>query len=157
AMEWEVRALYVDEAGRLWVGTNRHGLIRVDQPGTPQQRISAYTSAEGLANNTVRCITADNAGRIYVGVGRGVDRLNPATGHIKHYSTADGLAHTFVNTAFRDHDGDLWFGMLQGLSRLTPEPDQPTPAPQVLLNGLRIAGNPFPLSELGTPTINGIE
>ena len=38
----------------------------------------------------------DRWGRLYVGTQSGVDRLDPASGRIKHYSTADGLAQNEV-------------------------------------------------------------
>lgn len=144
-----VRALYLDRERRLWVATGLNGLIRIDDPQGEEPRFNAYTIADGLASNTVRCITEDAWGRIYVGLGRGVDRLDPQTGRVKHYTTADGLANSFVNAAFRDRRGHLWFGMLQGLSRLIPEPDHPADPPPVWINGLRIAGDAYPVSELG--------
>jgi ligand-binding sensor domain-containing protein/two-component sensor histidine kinase len=155
--DWGVRALHLDRAGRLWVTTARHGLICVEHPATPQQQIKTYTTAAGLASNTVRCIVEDDAGRIYVGAGRGVDRFDPQTGRFKHYTMADGLANSYVNAAYRDRHGRLWFGMLQGLSRLTPESDRSAQAPQALVNGLRVAGDIYPVSELGTAEVGGIE
>ncbi len=94
---------------------------------------------------------------IYVGTGRGVDKLDPATGHIKHFTTADGLATSFVNVAFRHRDGSLWFGTLQGLSRLIPQAERPTSPPPIVISGLRIAGDSYRLSELGATEIGGLE
>ena len=113
--------------------------------------------ADGLASNQATCITEDQWGRIYIGTGRGLDRLDPATGRIKHFSTADGLANDFINVAFRDRDGALWFGTLQGLSRLVPQPDRPSSPPTILVNGLRLAGNPWPVSLCGVDNVEGPE
>ena len=39
------------------------------------------------------CITEDQMGRLYLGMGSGrIDRLDPETGHVRHYTAADGLA-----------------------------------------------------------------
>jgi len=149
-----IRSLYSDHTGRLWVGSTLGGLGRIDDPGADAPRFKTYTIADGLTGNNVRCITEDEWGRIYLGVGRGVDRLDPATGQIKHYTTTDGLANSFVNAAFRDRQGHLWFGMLEGLSHLIPEPDRPTPPTPVWINGLRIAGTAYPVSELGVTEIS---
>jgi len=95
-------------------------------------------------------------GRIYIGTGRGVDRLEPANGHIKHYTTADGLASSFVNVSFRARDGALWFGGLDGLSRLIPEPDRPESSPPIRISALRIGGVRQQLSELGEAEVSGL-
>jgi streptogramin lyase len=72
----------------------------------------------------VLCIVEDKAGGIYAGIyagtAKGVDRLNPDTGDIRHFSTADGLAHGEPTSALCDASGDLWFATKQGLSRLRP-------------------------------------
>src|SRR5262249_33591048 len=104
--------------------------------------------------NQATCITEDQWGRIYIGTGRGIDRLMPDTGYIRHYSTADGLANNFVNASFRAADGTLWFGTLQGLSRFVPQADRPTLPPAMLISGLRIAGVAQPISELGASSIS---
>lgn len=86
-----------------------------------------------------------------------VDRLEPATGHIKHYTVADGLASGNVGVGFRDHQGALWFSTTQGLARLIPEPDQPRSPPPILISGLRIAGVTYPISELGQTEVPKLE
>ena len=45
------------------------------------------------------CITEDRFGRIYLGTVSGVDRLDPATGSIRHYTTSEGLAKGAVKQA----------------------------------------------------------
>ena len=152
-----ITALYLDHAGRLWVGSNQSGLSRVDDPTADRLQFVAYTTAQGLASNNVRCITEDRWGRIYIGTVRGVNQLDPATGHIKHYTTADGLANEFVTAAFRDRQGALWFGTMKGLSRLISALDRPQSPPPIWIGGLRIAGVPYLVSELGQTEVSGLE
>ena len=71
-------------------------------------------------------MTEDRWGQIYLGTGRGIDRLSLENGSIrkiKRYTVADGLADNFINVSFCDSQGVLWFGTLRGLSRLVPQPD----------------------------------
>lgn len=152
-----VRAFYLDHAGRLWVATAEGGVARTDNPGDRHPRFVTYSTAEGLSSDQATCITEDQWGMIYVGTGRGVDKLDPVSGHIRHYSTTDGLANSFINVCFRQRDGSLWFGTLQGLSRLAPQPEQPTTPPPILISALRVSGVPFPISELGTTDVAGPE
>lgn len=152
-----VRGIYLDHADRLWIATAEGGLARVDNPGAEHPSFATYSTAEGLSSNQATCVTEDQWGMIYIGTGRGIDKLDPATGHIKHYTTADGLANSFINVGFRYHDGSLWFGTLQGLSRLIPRPEPPTQPPPILISALNIAGVRYPISELGGAEIVGPE
>ncbi len=152
-----VRGLYLDHAGRLWVATGEGGVARADDPSAEHPRFVTYSTADGLSSNQATCVTEDQWGMIYIGTGRGVDKLDPATGRIKHYTTADGLASSFVNVAFRHRDGSLWFGTLQGVSRLIPQPERPTSPPQILISAVRVAGVAYPISELGAANIAGPE
>lgn len=152
-----VRALYRDQAGRLWVATSEGGVARLDDPTAERPQFVAYTTNNGLASNQATCITEDQWGRIYVGTGRGLDRLDLTTGHIKHYTTVDGLANNFINVAYRARDGALWLGTLLGLSRFVPQAERPRPAPKMLISGLRIAGISYAIPELGTTAVNGPE
>ncbi|MGH9821845.1 MAG: two-component regulator propeller domain-containing protein [Blastocatellia bacterium] len=152
-----IRALYSDHAGRLWVATGEGGVSRIDNPGADRPRFVDYSVAEGLSSNQATCITEDQWGMIYVGTGRGVDELDPATGRIRQYTMADGLANSFVNVAFRHRDGSLWFGTLQGLSRLVPHPEPPTSPPPIFIMGVQVSGVTHPIPELGSPKVDGLE
>ena len=144
-----VTGLHVDPRGRLWVATRGAGLYRSDDPAAERPRFTAYTVADGLSSGTVWCLTDDGAGNLYAGTARGVDRLEPESGQVKHFSVADGLAGSEVITAFRDRDGALWFGTFTGISRLTSQPYVAHGPPTVWIGGLRIRGVAQPLELLG--------
>jgi ligand-binding sensor domain-containing protein/two-component sensor histidine kinase len=144
-----IRTIYLDHTGRLWLASAQSGLIRVDDLGTRHPRFTTYGITQGLSSNTAVVITEDPSGRIYVGGGRGLDRLDPSTGLVKHFTTADGLAPGSFRSAFRDRDGVLWFGMTSGISRLSPPTERPAVPPPVLISGLSISGVPQLVSALG--------
>jgi ligand-binding sensor domain-containing protein/two-component sensor histidine kinase len=146
---------HLDHEGRLWIATGEGGLARMDHPGAERPSFISYTTAEGLSSNQATCVTEDKWGMIYVGTGRGLNKLDPATGHIRRYTVADGLANSFINVSFRQGDGSLWFGTLRGLSRLIPQPEPPTSPPLILITGLHVAGAPYPIPELGALTVAG--
>ncbi|HVS81816.1 MAG TPA: two-component regulator propeller domain-containing protein [Pyrinomonadaceae bacterium] len=144
-----IQNIHSDHAGRLWLGSSRSGLIRVDDPAAERPVFTSYTTAQGLSSNSTEAITEDLQGRIYVGTGRGLDQLDPETGRVKHFTTADGLATGAMNAAFRDRSGALWFGTQKGLSRYVPASDRSATAPPILINGLRVSGSPQHVSALG--------
>jgi ligand-binding sensor domain-containing protein len=148
-----ITALYLDHAGRLWIAAEHGGLGRIDNPRDDNPHLVVYTTAEGLSSDAVHCLTEDRWGRIYAGTSRGVDRIDPDTGRVKHYTTDDGLTRGEIGVAARDRDGALWFGSGRGLSRLIPEPDQPASPARVFITGLQVRGTPQPLGEFGEATI----
>jgi ligand-binding sensor domain-containing protein/signal transduction histidine kinase len=149
--------LFVDSSGRLWVPSTRGGLCRTDNPQAERPTFSTYTTADGLASNSVRCVAEDRQGRIYIGTARSIDRLDLATGHIRHYTTADGLPLGEPHAALQDGKGTLWFTFRSGLARLTPEPPSPPLPPPILITGLNIVGKAKPISALGELELAPVE
>ena len=152
-----IRAIYLDQAHRLWVASGQGGLSRIDDPKAEHPHFITYTTLQGLSSDQVNCVTEDQWGHVYAGTGRGVDRLDPATGHIKHYTSADGLISGEVLTAFRDRQGALWFGSGKGLSRFEPAPDLSQPPPPILIDGLKIGNDSQRISALGETEIPMLE
>src|SRR3989440_1289640 len=151
-----VRALYRDHAGQLWAATGQGGVVRLDDPQAEHPHFVTYTTNDGLASNSVSCITEDKLGRMYFGTARGLDRFDQETKRIRHYTKVEGLANNSVSVAFRDRQGTLWSGTDLGLSRLAPGPDPPQQPPPILISGLRIAGDSYAISALGETDVSGL-
>jgi signal transduction histidine kinase/ligand-binding sensor domain-containing protein len=141
--------LFIDSAGSLWLTNSIAGAWRLDDTNADRLQFVKYTTAGGLSSNDVLCITEDRFGRIYLGTGRGIDRLDPATGQVENFTTADGLPSSYVEIAYRDRTGALWFATAKELARFMPEPERASKPPIVLITGLRIAGVEQKISFLG--------
>jgi len=152
-----ITALHVDQGGRLWVASARGGVSRIDSPSAARPRFVSYTTAQGLSSNLVTIITEDGWGRMYLGMPAGLDRLDPASGQVRHYTTADGLTAGELLSGFRDRDGTLWFGGYNGLSRLVPTPDRPKSPAAVFIGSLRVAGESYMTFDLGERDIPRFE
>lgn len=144
-----VRDMYVDRAGRLWVATARYGLFRCDNPDAAQPAFRAYTTQEGISSNSVRSITEDGSGFLYIGTVRGIDRIDPnaprGAYRIRHFTVADGLPDSEQNVAFHDSHGRLWFGSLNGLAEFDPSKAATLPPPPVYITRLRVRGEELPI------------
>jgi ligand-binding sensor domain-containing protein/two-component sensor histidine kinase len=154
-----VRKLYLDSAGRLWIGTAR-GLARVDDPAAERPRFVTYDTKQGLASDEVTAMAEDRWGRLYAATGRGIDRFEPrpaGLSRVKHYTTADGVASGELQLALRDRQGTLWFSTPLGVSRLSPSLDRPRYPPPVLVTGLSIGGVAQPISDLGQSSVSGFK
>ena len=145
----KIRNIHVDRSGRLWLASDESGLVRVDDAGAERPAFVSYTTSQGLSSNNTEVITEDDHGHIYVGGGRGLDRLDPSTGRVKHFTVADGLAPGLFRAALRDRHGVLWFGMTSGLARLAPAAETPPASPPVLISGVRVSGIAQVVSALG--------
>ena len=151
------RDLHVDHQGKLWLANTAVGLMRLDDTNSDVLNFAHYTTADGLSSNGVYCVTDDDFGRIYVGSGRGLDRLDPVTGQVENFTQADTLPGSNVEVAYRDRTGALWFSTNGGLVRLIPEPARVRKAPIAFITGVRSAGVSQPVSIVGEQSIAALD
>lgn len=143
-----IRRIHTDRKGRVWIGSGRGGVARIDDPTAERPAFHSYSPADGLSSAEIQSITEDREGRIYLGHGLGVDRIEPDTPgplRVRRFTTEDGLAGGEQQNSIRDRHGVLWFGSVQGVSRLLPAPDPPRPAFGVYITSVRVNGHPYPL------------
>ena len=108
----EIKALYRDRGGRIWVGTDGDGVFVFDGG-----KIKPLTTSDGLAANHIRFILQDHSDAIWIATfGGGVSKY--AEGRFTTYTTDDGLAGNRVLAIDEDDEGSLWFATRKGLSRL---------------------------------------
>ncbi len=152
-----INALLSDRQGRLWIGSSQGGLGRMDQPAAGDPQIRTYGLEQGLSSEQIFSLVQDDAGRIYVADGRGVDRLDPRTTTLYHFTSSTGLPPGETQFLFRGREGNLWFASTNGLARYRPEPDQTLETPTPLLRALRVGDERFPISEMGVSAVEGME
>jgi PAS domain S-box-containing protein len=102
-----VTALHEDREGTLWIGTNGSGLYCAQN-----EKITHFTTHNGLSNDAVMAIHQDSGGDLWIGTFGGLNRLRE--GKFICYTTRDGLAHDFVRAIFADQAGSLWIGTQGG-------------------------------------------
>lgn len=119
----EVRALYIDNQGILWIGTKK-GLAEKDRY---RPRFISYrfepTRRRGLTNDTIQAIYQDKSGLIWIGTETGGANLyNPATEYFHHQTVLPKDPSTLSGKVIRgfaeDHQGYVWIGTHQnGINR----------------------------------------
>jgi ligand-binding sensor domain-containing protein len=151
-----VNDFLLDRVGRLWITINPGGLFRVDDPSAEEVRFVGCRTGEDFSSSYPSFIAEDLQGRIYITMPRGIDRFDPTTGQTTRYTFADGLptGRTHRRTAI---NGVLWFGTEKGLLRLVPGPDRPAEPPLPFISGLRIAGEPYPISDFRQTNVEELE
>jgi signal transduction histidine kinase/ligand-binding sensor domain-containing protein/DNA-binding response OmpR family regulator len=113
-------------SGHLWIGSEG-GIARFD-PRTHTYTYYKYDPADstGLPDRFVYTLLASRTGDVWVAInGKGISRLNPATGLYTHYTAGNQpgqLDNDEVLSFYEDKAGVLWVGTNQGgLNRLDPK------------------------------------
>ena len=82
--------LLLDSKGRLWAATDQSG-ISGSTPRRGAAHVRGLHHGAGPVQQFARSVVEDLSGRIYVATGRGIDRIDPVSGQIRHYLSADGV------------------------------------------------------------------
>ncbi len=109
----EIRALYYEEDGKLWVGTNSDILeVDIDNEDLP------YTTHTPF-NDAVTTITADNNGKIWIGTaGSGVAVYDNAW--TTYTASSSNLPNNTIHSILHDSNvGEMWIATGGGIANLT--------------------------------------
>lgn len=107
----EIKVIYRDRHGTMWLGLDGEGLFRFDG-----SRFENIRDREGLASNRIRALFQDSHGGLWISTsGGGVSRYT--NGKFTNYGTAAGLAGNRVSAIHEDEEGALWFASRGGLTR----------------------------------------
>ncbi len=137
----DARSLFEDRDGRLWIGHRFGGVSVTADPGADQPEFANLDSSKGLSSGTVWSIAADSAGFIYLGTGRGLNRLDPDLRRITHFTTSDGLAGETVHFCDRLRDGRVWLATSGGVCRFSPDhEDTQGPPPPIYIKRIQVEG-----------------
>jgi len=139
-----IRCLYSTPDGALWIGYAGSGLGRFKD-----DEYSRLTTRQGLHNDYISQIVADNTGRLWIAGNGGIFQVSLeelsdfADGTIDRvrsvvYGRAEGLpslqaTYEMVPGAVRGKDGRIWMSMQTGLAVVHPEGIRGNPEPPPVL------------------------
>ena len=156
--ETNPRVFFLDSRGWLWIGLRYRGVSLTKDPTAETPQFVNYSTANGLVSDTVWSIAEDDFGRIYLGTGKGLDQLDPATGRIHHFNTKDGLASDLINQCLKDRSGNIWVANSQGLSKFNPRAERVVNRPPpIYFSRVQVAGEEQPMSETGAVRVPEFE
>jgi signal transduction histidine kinase/ligand-binding sensor domain-containing protein len=108
AAKVQVRSLYSDRDGNLWVGTNGDGLFRFKD-----RAVRMFTTQDGLPKDLLMTVIAAHDGAVWTGANcGGISRFDGT--HFQTYSEKDGLLNSCVFAIAEDVNHDLWIGTWGG-------------------------------------------
>ena len=113
----QVRSIYEDRQGVLWVGTNLGGLNRFNK------KDGTFTSFFDLTKG-INCVTnmqEDKAGRFWFGTYlSGLFLFDRQTGQSKQFTANDGLLDDDANCVQQDANNNFWISCQRGVTRFDP-------------------------------------
>jgi len=136
----------------LWFGTKGGGINRLD---LRTETFSYITTDQGLPNNVVYGIVADQTGQFWCSTNRGLAKIKvnaPEELQIIPFTAGDGLQSNEFNTQafYKAADGELLFGGVNGINRFYPKALQfSSKPPQIFIVGLKVNYLPARLSQAG--------
>jgi PAS domain S-box-containing protein len=151
----QMRDIYQDSTGTLWLATYGEGLFRFRDG-----RLKAITTKDGLPNNMLLRILEDGKGNLWFTSTHNIFRLSLkelndfAEGRISSllpvtYGVAEGMGSSECNGGspggWKTRDGRIWFPTLRGVVAIDPTAGNRLPPPVVLeeawANELTLAGH----------------
>jgi len=103
-----LRWIYGDADGDLWVGTNGEGLYRFKD-----RAVQMFTKSDGLPNNVIMTVLATSDGGLWTGANcGGISRFDGK--RFKTYNEKDGLLNSCVWSLAEDTNRDLWIATWGG-------------------------------------------
>jgi hypothetical protein len=114
----DVRAVAVDEAGRLWIGYYASGVDVWDYRSPAvfaDDSWRHFGSADGLASDLVRELHAGSDGRVWIGTLGGLSVYDPWSDSLTTIQDLPGLRVSAIDSDGRDH---VWVGTDQGVAML---------------------------------------
>lgn len=119
----DVRTIYIDDKGTLWLGTYGGGLNKFIPPDKDETaKFIHYRQAQGLANDVVRGILSDDEGNLWISTAYGLSKFNPVKNSFLNFYVADGLQTVkFEDVSYRNmNTGKLYFGGVGGVISFKP-------------------------------------
>lgn len=121
------RVTYITQSkdGTIWVGSNGYGFYKSSLNENGEYTFQAFTTEDGLVNNSVRCLSEDKDGYLWITTTNGLSCFDPGNNSFFNYTRKDGLLTNqfYWNGICRSANGDLYLGSIDGLSVVKPVVD----------------------------------
>jgi signal transduction histidine kinase/DNA-binding response OmpR family regulator len=132
----DVRSIYKDRQGYLWIGTDR-GLNKFD---IEAETFEHYSEKDGLPSNLISEISEDNQGNLWICTSKGLSRFNPVIEKFLNFDEQEGLPMAGFGECYaKGPEGEMYFGGRDGFMVFHPDSQQyNTHEPPVVITDFQI-------------------
>ncbi|MCF8361823.1 MAG: response regulator [Prolixibacteraceae bacterium] len=126
--EYDVRTIFEDSKGVLWIGTEGGGLSRFERD---KNTFVNYDINDGLPSNAVHAILEDDNGFLWISTNKGLSKFDKEEEVFRNYDVHDGLqSNQFsYNAALKSSRGYMYFGGVNGFNSFWPDSIRNNPYP----------------------------
>lgn len=140
----EVKTIFEDSNGRIWIGTSGGGLNQVIKNNDNTICFEHYTSKDGLVNDIVQGIQEDKYQNLWIGTESGISLFSLQTKHFENYSLSSKWEGDLIceSAICKSKNKNLFLGSYAGLYRINPDSMRlPVKHEPVVFTELRVNGN----------------
>lgn len=103
----DFNCVFIDKSNVLWIGTNYHGVLKVDLTVRQFKPVEVFINDTGSAKAAIRCILEDN-GKLWLGTFED-GLIVTATPYTQNN------ANQKIRSLYKDHLGNIWVGCYTGV------------------------------------------
>ncbi len=143
----EVKIIFKDSFGNLWVGTSGGGINKVIQDGKLKNiRFKHFTTTQGLINDIVQGIEEDDNHNLWITTESGISLMHTQTGYFENYHLSSRWeGDLFCESAiFKSNSGQMLLGSYDGLYAISPNDldyhinKEPVAITELTINGVKV-------------------
>lgn len=150
----DLRVLFVDSKGNLWLG--QKGLFLYDKT---QDKFKIFSKNEPLFTEFIKGIVEDETGMLWISTSTEIVALNPQSKALRAYHFLDNLTEQEfeANAALRTKDGEIFFGGIKGYHTFFPKDMTPkTFDPKLYFTGFQLFNKKIKPSDEDSPLTSDI-
>lgn len=124
--EYDVIVIGSQDDGRIWIGTQNHGLFSVD----PQNQKLIRFKHEAFPNRYIGSLEITDNNHLWIGTTNGLYEWNGKDKVLNAYSDRLNIINRYMKrSSFKDTEGQLYFGGINGFYRMKPDRLHELPSP----------------------------
>jgi two-component system sensor histidine kinase ChiS len=152
-----VLVIYEDRGGNLWIGTDGGGLNLLDRK---TGKFTAFTTKDGLSDNVIGGIVADEKGSLWLGTQKGISQFDLEKHSFRNYDKHHGLADNLFNrnAALLTQRGEILLGHSKGFTLFEAGDIKANDyAPNIVLTNLQLGSKTVAINDVNSPLTKAIE
>lgn len=121
--DYEIRDVFVDRQGRLWLSASGDGLVQVERgDGETEPKFHVFNTSNGLVNNLVQSVVDTPDGNLWISTQQGVTAWNARKKSFENYMfSRNPMGNVYnENSAVCLDDGRVVLGGNYGLTIIQP-------------------------------------